>query len=89
MPSIARLGDGSSHGGSVISANQNVKTADGILVAVQGALHSCPIPGHGVTAFGSGSPVTSAEGKGVVRVGVDACGCGAVVVGGSPTTSTG
>ena len=88
MARVARLGDSSSHGGTIVTANQFVKKADGILVAVQGALHSCPIPGHGVTAFGSGSPFTTSEGKGVLREGIDACGCGAVPAGCSPTTFT-
>jgi len=88
MARVARLGDGSSHGGVIITANQDNSRADGILVAVQGAQHSCPIPGHGVTSFGSGSPVTSSDGKGYLREGVDACGCGAVPSGCSPTTST-
>jgi uncharacterized Zn-binding protein involved in type VI secretion len=45
---VVRLGDGSDHGGTVISASGKV-TAEGQPVARLGDLHSCPIPGHGVT----------------------------------------
>lgn len=78
MPHAARLGDASDHGGTVISASETV-FADGLGVCRDGDLHSCPIPGHGVTAFTSGS-TRSADGRGIVRTETDACGCGAKVV---------
>jgi uncharacterized Zn-binding protein involved in type VI secretion len=84
MPAVARLGDASSHGGTIISASGNL-TADGKGVARAGDQHSCPISGHGITALSSSSTVTNG-GKSVVRVG-DTAACGAVINSGSPTVS--
>lgn len=83
--SIARLGDTSDHGGVIITASENVN-ADGIGVAREGDLHSCPIPGHGVTPLVSGS-TRKVNGKGVIRIGnsEDHAGCGAIITQGSPT----
>ena len=55
-------------------------------VARKGDLHSCPIPGHGVTPIvtGSGSKV---EGQPVARVG-DKTGCGATIVQGASSSTT-
>lgn len=82
MPRLARKGDASSHGGTIISGAGKT-TADGLPVARVGDLHSCPIPGHGTTAISSGSPTLLVEGKAAARVG-DSCGCGAVITSGSP-----
>lgn len=84
MPPVARLGDPSSHGGTIITASPSV-TADGRPVARTGDMHSCPLRGHGVTAIGSASSVI-VEGRPVIRVG-DMAGCGAVIITGSPTVS--
>ncbi|MFM0141727.1 PAAR domain-containing protein [Paraburkholderia sp. RL18-085-BIA-A] len=84
MPAVARLGDTSSHGGTVISASGNL-AADGKGVARAGDQHSCPIAGHGVTPLSSSSTRTNG-GKSIVRVG-DTAGCGAVINSGSPTVS--
>ena len=84
MPKIARLGDPSDHGGSIITTNQDdTVVANGIPVAVDGALHSCPIVGHGVTAITPIAIKTYINGKLVVTVGAQA-GCGAVISDGSP-----
>lgn len=80
--SLARLGDQSSHGGTIISASSNALLANGLAVAVDGDLHRCPIEGHGVTPLTSSSRNTSG-GKGLIRAG-DRAGCGAVVITGSP-----
>jgi uncharacterized Zn-binding protein involved in type VI secretion len=51
---IVVVGDKSSHGGMVISSNQDgTLKAVGIEVAVDGALHSCPIFEHGITPISS------------------------------------
>ena len=84
MPAVARLGDPSSHGGTIVSASANL-TADGIAVARAGDLHSCPLSGHGITALSSSSTKTNGA-KSLVRVG-DTAGCGAVISSGSPTVS--
>ena len=49
---IALLGDPSSHGGIIITSNQDgTLDVGGTAVAVHGASHSCPIPGHGITSI--------------------------------------
>ena len=83
---IARLGDTSDHGGTIITAS-TVVSCDGIGVAGQGDLHSCPIPGHGVTPLISGSDGKMADGLLIIRIG-DIAECGAVVITGSPVSSS-
>ncbi len=86
MAKIARLGDSSSHGGTIITAASRTY-ADSIPVARKGDLHSCPIPGHGVTAIVTGSPTVEVEGSPVARVG-DVAGCGAAITTGSERAET-
>lgn len=86
IAAVARLGDPSSHGGSIITAAETV-TANGLGVARDGDLHACPIPGHGVTMI-TGTGRASAEGGTIVRVG-DTAACGAVIISGSPDTFVG
>ena len=52
---VVRLDDKSDHGGTVISASSTV-FVEGSKAARLGDSHSCPIPGHGVTAIVSASP---------------------------------
>lgn len=82
MANIARLGDPSSHGGTIISASDTV-TADGIGVARTGDYHQCPIRGHGTTPL-TGSSSATANGAAIVLVG-DTAGCGATITSGSST----
>ena len=81
---VARIGDGSSHGGVIISCC-NKTFSEGRLVARVGDMHSCPIPGHGVTPIVTGSPDTFTEGKPTARSG-SITGCGASIIGGSVKT---
>ncbi|MDD5220119.1 MAG: PAAR domain-containing protein [Candidatus Bipolaricaulis sp.] len=47
---IACVGDSSDHGGTIITSNQDgSRTSAGDEIAVENALHDCPIIGHGVT----------------------------------------
>ena len=80
----ARLGDITSHGGVIITG-ASLTLDNGIPVARMGDLHSCPIPGHGVTPIITGSLTTITEGKPNARIG-DMTGCGAVIVTGSLNT---
>lgn len=84
---MARLGDPSNHGGVIISSASRTM-ANGILVARMGDLHSCPLPGHGVTPIVTGSGKTLVEGRPIARVG-DSTGCGAVIASGSSNTLNG
>lgn len=75
---LAVLGDRSDHGGSIISTPSTVRTGGGML-AVEGAMHACPIRGHGVTpVFGEGTAAN--HGKRLVRTGCHT-GCGATIIG--------
>jgi len=75
---VVRLGDSSSHGGTVITASSRVRVG-GVLVARAGDLHSCPVPGHGITAITTGAARCNVEGSSVARDG-DVVGCGAVLL---------
>lgn len=83
----ARLGDTSDHGGTIITGAART-LANGIPAARKGDLHSCPIPGHGVTAIVTGSENTDIEGQPAARVG-DTTDCGAIITSGSPDTLVG
>jgi len=108
---IAVLGDTSSHGGTIVTTNQDgtlIVTvggglqppvsvggmfgsfmwgellggggqAVGLLPAVEGALHSCPIPGHGVTAISAATFKSYHNGKLILTIQAVA-GCGAVIL---------
>jgi uncharacterized Zn-binding protein involved in type VI secretion len=82
MPKIARLGDPSSHGGTITSASTTV-FADGIGVARSGDEHTCPT--HGKSALNSIVTATHANGRLVITVGSTA-GCGAIITSGSEKT---
>ena len=84
MPAVARLGDTSSHGGVIITSASKTRV-NGILVARVGDSHSCPIPGHGITAITSGSSNFRCEGM-VTAVTGSITGCGASIIGGSTKT---
>lgn len=76
---IAVIGDGSSHGGTIVTSNQDgkFKVAGGV-VAVNGAMHSCPITGHGTTSITAVTIKSYCNGKLIVTTGAVA-GCGAVI----------
>jgi len=77
---IAVLGDPSSHGGVLITTNQDgtVETK-GVDVCVEGCLHSCPLPGHGITPVAAVTTKTYVNGKLVITQGAVA-GCGAIII---------
>lgn len=76
---IAVLGDPSSHGGVLITTNQdNTVTLQGTPICVNGCLHACPIPGHGTTPVVAITTVTQVQGILVITAGAEA-GCGAII----------
>jgi uncharacterized Zn-binding protein involved in type VI secretion len=85
MAKVVRLGDSSSHGGTMISAGSSV-LVNGIPMCISGDSHSCPIDGHGVTGVTGTAGYTSKSLRGI-KTG-DVAGCGAVIVSGSQNTST-
>jgi len=83
MAQIVRLGDPSSHGGTMITATGNFKV-NGIVVCVSGDIHHCPIH-QDTPVTGTGQP--ESNGKPIVKTG-DVAGCGAVITSGSSNTFT-
>jgi len=76
---IALLGDRSSHQGTIITTNQDGRfKVSGNEVAVNGALHSCPLPGHGITQITAVTVISFCNGKLILTKGAVA-GCGAVI----------
>lgn len=84
---MARLGDRTSHGGTIITGAERTPI-NGRPAARKGDLHSCPMEGHGVTPITDGSSSVLIEGSPAARVG-DSCGCGASIISGSPDTVAG
>lgn len=84
---IARLGDTTNHGGTIISGASRT-LINGIPAARKGDLHSCPLEGHGVTPITTGSDSVFIEGSPAARVG-DSVECGAIIIAGSPDTLAG
>ncbi len=81
MKGIIRLGDSTSHGGTVSSASGRMKV-DGKPVALLGDSCSCPIPGHGSPTIVEGDPDFALDGKPVAFEG-HKISCGATLI---PTT---
>ena len=76
---IAVLGDGSSHGGTLVSHNTDgTFKVGGVVVCANGCLHSCPIPYHGVTAVTAVTTKSYVNGKLVITENAVA-GCGALI----------
>ena len=75
---LIRLGDSTSHGGTVTSASAPTDVL-GIQVARIGDKTSCPIPGHGSPLIVTGDPSFIVDGKPVARQG-DETGCGAILI---------
>jgi uncharacterized Zn-binding protein involved in type VI secretion len=77
---VALIGDQSDHGGSLISTNQDgTLNVSGGLVCVEGALHSCPLPFHGITSVSAITIKTYQNGKLILTQGAFA-GCGARII---------
>lgn len=88
----ARLGDVTTHGGTVAGPGVSTVWIGGMPAAVAGDQHICPIPpntGHlTVSAFPMGSPTVLIGGKPALRTG-DLALCGAAPVAGCPTVMIG
>ena len=76
---IACVHDTSDHGGHIMNSNDDNKlTAQGDIVAVEGAMHKCPIYLHGVTPVSAITTITYHNGLLILTEGAVA-GCGAVI----------
>lgn len=75
------LNDKSDHGGTVITSNQDgTVKGEGKVIAVEGALHSCPMPGHGITPITAITRKTKINGRLVLTTGAKS-GCNAIING--------
>ncbi|MDX1671719.1 MAG: PAAR domain-containing protein [Balneolaceae bacterium] len=90
MPSAARVGDPSNHGGTVAGPGAPTVLIGGMPAAVATDMHVCPIvPPHPPSSpFPLGSTTVFISGKPALRVG-DVCGCGASAAVGQPTVQIG
>jgi uncharacterized Zn-binding protein involved in type VI secretion len=92
MPSAARVGDTTVHGGTVAGPGVATVLVAGMPAAVAGDTHACVIPSPPphppVTPFTTGSATVMIGGRPALRAG-DPCGCGASVAVGSPTVVIG
>ena len=77
---IALIGDTSDHNGTIITSNQDgTVTIGGTEIVVEGAQHSCPIIGHGITTITAITTKSYINGKLIVTTDAIA-GCGAKIV---------
>lgn len=88
MPSAARVGDTTNHGGTIVGPGAPTVMIGGKPAAVAGDMHICALPpsGHQPTSspFPSGSTAVMIGGKPALRTS-DACLCGAMAAAGEPT----
>lgn len=86
MRGVIRLGDMTTHGGSVIHASSKI-VMEGRPVALVGDLVSCPRDGHGINPIIEGSSMMSFEGRAVA---IDGCksACGCALISSLPSTGS-
>ena len=75
---VIRLGDPTTHGGTVVSATTNY-IMFGKEVAGRGDKATCPRPGHGVVTIVEGDPLWTVNGKNVALEG-HKCSCGCSLI---------
>ncbi|HSF97381.1 MAG TPA: PAAR domain-containing protein [Ornithinibacter sp.] len=92
MPGAARVGDQSTHGGTVVGPGVPTVLIGGMPAAVVGDMHACVIPSPPphppATPFPAGSSTVLIQGRPALRQG-DSCVCGASVLVGLPTVVLG
>lgn len=92
MASAARLGDLSTHGGTIIGPGVATVLIGGMPAAVASDMHTCSLPPNAhqptVSPFPMGSVSVLIAGKPALRMG-DVCICGASAAIGDPTVQIG
>jgi uncharacterized Zn-binding protein involved in type VI secretion len=79
MRKVIRLGDPTTHGGSVMVSGAPHFTVDGIAVALVGDMCSCPLPGHAGCYIAEGDTRHEIDGKPVAYEGHKTS-CGAELI---------
>lgn len=87
MRKVIRLGDGTTHGGKVISVRASHFLVAGTPVACVGDVCSCPIPGHNGCTIVSGSTRHRIRGVAIAFEG-DRTSCGAQLISSAPAFCT-
>jgi uncharacterized Zn-binding protein involved in type VI secretion len=82
MPPAARVGDVTTHGGTLVPPGIPKVLIAGMPAAVAPNPHACVIPAHAVTPSSPGSVRVLINGMPALRVG-DASGCGAIITTGA------
>jgi uncharacterized Zn-binding protein involved in type VI secretion len=92
MPPAARVGDVTTHGGTITGPGVSTVLVSGMPAAVVGDMHVCsiPPPSHVPTAsaFPMGSMTVMVSGRPALRT-TDVCICGAGAAVGAPTVMIG
>ncbi|MFH1373535.1 MAG: PAAR domain-containing protein [bacterium] len=92
MPSAARLGDTTNHGGTITGPGVSTVLISGKPAAVVGDMHVCVLPPNShqptVSVFPAGSVTVLIGGRPALRTS-DACICGAMAAVGDPTVLIG
>lgn len=79
MRKVIRLGDPTTHGGSVISSSAEHFIVGGKAVVCVGDMCSCPLPGHGICTIVEGEVRHTINGKQVAYEGHKTS-CGAALI---------
>ena len=92
MAFAARVGDTTTHGGTITGPGMTTVLIGGMPAAVMGDMHVCSLPPNAhqptVSAFPSGSAKVMIGGVPAIRT-TDTCLCGAMAVVGEPTVMIG
>lgn len=92
MPSAAKVGDVTTHGGTIIGPGEPTVLIEGMPAAVATDNHVCSIPPPNhlptVSPFPMGSATVMIGGKPALRT-TDTCICGAMAAVGAPTVMIG
>jgi uncharacterized Zn-binding protein involved in type VI secretion len=91
MPPGARVGDVTTHGGTITGPGSPTVLMGGMPAAVAGDMHACAIPPPShipVSVFPMGSTTVLIGGLPALRT-TDACVCGAMAAVGAPTVMVG
>jgi len=92
MPSAARVGDTTNHGGTIVGPGVATVLIGGMPAGVAGDTHVCVLPPNvhqpTVSVFPMGSATVLVGGMPALRIS-DACICGAMAVVGEPTVIIG
>lgn len=92
MASAARVGDTTTHGGTIVGPGCSTVLIGSMPASVVGDMHLCSLPPDThqptVSAFTSGSSTVLIGGMPAVRT-TDSCICGAMAAVGSPTVTIG